>query len=91
MISKTKLEFESSLINDFAFSNNNRIFKYISLFSKNLAIPAKMYYNDKCCSDNFGIAQLFIVTFIQSSLEKHPHSVGILISPSLRIIYELLI
>ena len=27
MISETKLEFESSLINDFAFSNNNRIFK----------------------------------------------------------------
>ena len=33
-MSKAKLEFESSLINDFTFSNNNRIFKYISSFSK---------------------------------------------------------
>ena len=58
-MSKAKLEFESSLINDFAFSNNNRIFKYISSFSKSDLIPASMYYNDKCCSDNFGNAQMF--------------------------------
>ena len=57
-MSKAKLEFESFLVNDFAFSNSNRIFKYES-FSKNDLIPATMCYNDKCRNDNFGIAQMF--------------------------------
>ena len=76
MISETKLEFESSLINDFAFSNNNRIFKYISSFSKNETIPAKMYYNDKCCSDNFGIAQLFNSYFYSVFTRETPSFSG---------------
>ena len=76
MISETKLEFESSLINDFAFSNNNRIFKYISSFSKNETIPAKMYYNDKWCSDNFGIAQLFNSYFYSVFTRETPSFSG---------------
>ena len=49
---------------------------YISSFSKNETIPAKMYYNDKCCSDNFGIAQLFNSYFYSVFTRETPSFSG---------------
>ena len=58
-MSNAKMDYESALINNFAFSNNSKIFNYVSSLSKNNQSPTAMYYNGHCSSDSFEKAQMF--------------------------------
>ena len=58
-MSNAKMDYESALINNFAFSNNSKIFNYVSSLSKNNQLPNTMYYNGHCSSNSFEKAQMF--------------------------------
>ena len=54
-----KAAFESSLIHNFATTNSNKIFKYISSVNKSCTLPTTMCFKDISESSDKGIAQLF--------------------------------
>ena len=55
----TKAAFESSLIHNFATTNSNKTFKYISSVNKSCTLPTIMCFKDTSESSDKGIAQLF--------------------------------
>ena len=58
-ISKAKSDFESNLALNYAHSNNNKIFQYISSIKGREHFPAKMCYNDEFASTDLQKAQMF--------------------------------
>ena len=46
-ISNARTDFESSLVHDFAFSNDSRIYDYIRTFSKSGGIPSSLQYQSQ--------------------------------------------
>ena len=55
-ISEAKLEFESRLIQDFAFKRNNNIHNYIRSFTKQASLPSVMYFDSQKESTSSGKA-----------------------------------
>jgi len=58
-ISKAKSDFESNLALNYANSNNNKIFQYISSIKGRENFPAEMCYNDESASTDSHKAQIF--------------------------------
>ncbi len=58
-MSDTKQKYESSLVEDFAFSNNSEIYKYINSIVKTDALPMTMYYELQTASCDLDKATLF--------------------------------
>lgn len=67
-----KTTFESSLVYNFAATNNNKIFKYISSITKSSSMPATMHYNDTSESSDSGTAQLFNHYFFSVYSKSRP-------------------
>ena len=51
--------YESRLINDFANSNQSKVFSYIRSLTKSDPIPVSVFYNDSCVSNDKQKAMLF--------------------------------
>ncbi len=59
LVSKSKASYESSLVHDFAFRKNHRIFSYIRSFNKPSSIPSTMVLNGIEATSDDGVATLF--------------------------------
>jgi len=77
-INDAKHDYESNLALNYAHSNSNKIFQYISSIKGRENFPAKMYYIDKSASTELGKAQLFNDYFysVFSSSSDLPSSVS---------------
>ena len=62
-ISEAKSEFESRLVQDFAFKRNNNIHNYIRSFTKQSSLPSVMYFDSQKESTSSGKATIFNVFF----------------------------
>ncbi len=76
-MSQAKSDFESNLVNTFAFNNNNRIYKYIRSHTTQSTPPPTIYGHDRVSfeSSDSGKAQLFNQFF--HSVFSHVSSTGI--------------
>lgn len=72
---EAKQHFESTLINSFAESNSNRVYKYISSITKSTTLPTTMYHNNNSSSDNQEKADLFN-SFFYSVFTRNPSPVS---------------
>ena len=59
MILKAKSVFESSIVHDYAFKKNYKIFSYIRSLKKKSGLPEVMHLDDKVDDSWYGIAGLF--------------------------------
>ena len=73
MMSAAKSSYESQLVNEFAFSNNNKIYKYINSIMKSENIPDIMHLNGQSASTDTNKATLFN-TFFKSVYFKASES-----------------
>ena len=62
-ISEAKSEFESRLVQDFAFKWNNNIHNYIRSFTKQSSLPSVMYFDSQKESTSSGKATIFNAFF----------------------------
>ena len=58
-ICEAKSDFESSLVQDFAYKHNNRIHSYIRSFMKHSSLPTAMYHDSEVESTSSGKASIF--------------------------------
>ena len=72
-----KAAFESSLIHNFATTNSNKIFKYISSVNKSCTLPTTMCFKDISESSDKGIAQLFNNYFFSVYTDNCPSDFSI--------------
>ena len=73
MMSAAKFSYESQLVNEFAVSNNNKIYKYINSIIKSENLPDIMHLNGQSASTNTNRATLFN-TFFKSVYFKASES-----------------
>ena len=59
MITEAKYDYETNLALNYAHSNSNKIFKYISSIKGRESFPAKMHYINESASTDLEKAQLF--------------------------------
>jgi len=76
-MAKAKSDYESSLALNYAHTNNNQIFQYISSIKGHENFPAKMYYSDVSATSDLDKVQLFNNYFysVFSAFTSTPQSV----------------
>ena len=58
-IQQAKANFEAKLVNNFAFSNDSKIFQYVRNLTKSTSIPSTILYDNTSASQDFDKANLF--------------------------------
>ena len=69
-----KNSYETSLINDFALANSNKIYSYIRNITKSRFIPSTVHFNSLTASSDSEKANLFniFIQFLLIHLVPHP-------------------
>ena len=59
LMKEAKLNYEATLVQQFSYSNNSRIFQYISSLKKQSTLPLTMSFNNSNANSDYDKAELF--------------------------------
>ena len=72
LMKEAKLNYEATLVQQFSYSNNSRIFQYISSLKKQSTLPLTMSFNNSNANSDYDKAELFNRTTFSQCLQLIP-------------------